>query len=130
MATNQKKHREPLVHIAKRDGLSALKAWAIRLGAILLGVSRPAAAEFSFFLAIPTMAGASALKLVKYLMERLPNGNELVVLAVGCVVAFGVSLLVVRGLMNFVRKRSFASFGVYRIVLGVIVIGYYLVEVM
>jgi undecaprenyl-diphosphatase len=63
-------------------------------------------------------------------MERLPNGNELVVLAVGCVVAFGVSLLVVRGLMNFVRKRSFASFGVYRVILGVIVIGYYLVEVM
>ena len=106
------------------------RSGATILGAILLGVSRPAAAEFSFFLAIPTMAGASALKLVKYLMERLPNGNELVVLAVGCVVAFGVSLLVVRGLMNFVRKRSFASFGVYRIVLGVIVIGYYLVEVM
>ena len=106
------------------------RSGATILGAILLGVSRPAAAEFSFFLAIPTMAGASALKLVKYLMERLPNGNELIVLAVGCVVAFGVSLLVVRGLMNFVRKRSFASFGVYRIVLGVIVIGYYLVEVM
>ncbi len=106
------------------------RSGATILGAILLGVSRPAAAEFSFFLAIPTMAGASALKLVKYLMERLPNGNEIVVLLVGCAVAFGVSLLVVRGLMNFVRKRSFASFGVYRIVLGVIVIGYYLVEVM
>ena len=106
------------------------RSGATILGAIMLGVSRPAAAEFSFFLAIPTMAGASALKLVKYLMERLPNGRELVVLLVGCVVAFGVSLLVVRGLMNFVRKRSFASFGVYRIILGVIVIGYYLVEVM
>lgn len=106
------------------------RSGATILGAILLGVSRPAAAEFSFFLAIPTMAGASALKLVKYLLERLPNGKELVVLLVGCVVAFGVSLLVVRGLMNFVRKRSFASFGVYRIVLGVLVIGYYLVEVM
>ena len=106
------------------------RSGATILGAILLGVSRPAAAEFSFFLAIPTMAGASALKLVKYLMERLPSGKELIVLAVGCVVAFGVSLLVVRGLMNFVRKRSFASFGVYRVILGVIVIGYYLVEVM
>ena len=106
------------------------RSGATILGAILLGVSRPAAAEFSFFLAIPTMVGASALKLLKYLMEQLPNGKELVVLLVGCAVAFGVSLLVIRGLMEFVRKRSFASFGVYRIVLGALVIGYYLVEVM
>ncbi len=97
------------------------------LGAILIGVARPAAAEFSFFLAIPTMLGASGLKLVKYLMEgMIPSGTELAVLTVGCVVSFLVSLLVIRQLMAFVRKHSFAPFGVYRIVLGVAVIGYFL----
>ena len=89
------------------------------LGAILIGVARPAAAEFSFFLAIPTMLGASALKLVKYLMEgMIPSGMELAILATGCVVSFLVSVLVIRVLMDFVRKRSFAPFGVYRIVMG------------
>lgn len=106
------------------------RSGATILGAILLGVSRPAAAEFSFFLAIPTMVGASALKMVKYLMDYLPNGKEIAVLLIGCAVSFGVSLLVIKGLMEFVRKRSFASFGAYRIILGVIVIGYYLLEVM
>ena len=94
------------------------------LGGILLGVSRPAAAEFSFFLAIPTMLGASALKLVKYLFEGLvPTGTEIAVLITGCVVSFIVSMLVIRALMEYVRKRSFSAFGVYRIVLGVLVIG-------
>jgi undecaprenyl-diphosphatase len=89
------------------------------LGAILLGVARPAGAEFSFFLAIPTMLGASALKLLKYLLEGLtPTGTEIAVLITGCIVSFLVSLLVIRVLMDFVRKRSFAPFGVYRIVLG------------
>ena len=98
------------------------------LGGILLGVSRPAAAEFSFFLAIPTMLGASALKLVKYLFEGLvPTGTEIAVLITGCVVSFIVSMLVIRALMEYVRKRSFSAFGVYRIVLGVLVIGYFLV---
>ncbi|MBE6924331.1 MAG: undecaprenyl-diphosphate phosphatase [Ruminococcaceae bacterium] len=97
------------------------------LGAILLGVSRPAAAEFSFFLAIPTMLGASALKLAKYLMEgMIPTGDEITILVVGMVVSFIVSLLVIKALTDFVRKHSFSSFGVYRIVLGTIVIGYYL----
>lgn len=97
------------------------------LGGILLGVARPAAAEFSFFLAIPTMLGASALKLMKYLLEGLtPTGTEIAVLVVGSVVSFLVSLAVIRGLMEYVRKRSFSVFGVYRIVLGVLVIGYFL----
>ena len=97
------------------------------LGAILLGVSRPAAAEFSFFLAIPTMLGASALKLVKYLKDgMIPTGDELTVLIVGMVVSFIVSLLVIKALTDFVRKHSFSSFGIYRIILGTIVIGYYL----
>ena len=98
------------------------------LGGILLGVSRPAAAEFSFFLAIPTMLGASALKLVKYLFEGLiPSMTEIMVLVVGCVVSFIVSMLVIKALMEYVRKRSFSAFGVYRIILGALVIGYYLV---
>ena len=97
------------------------------LGGILLGVSRSAAAEFSFFLAIPTMLGASALKLLKYFMEgTMPSGTELAVLGVGCVVSFIVSMLVIKALMEYVRKRSFAAFGIYRIILGAAVIGYFL----
>ena len=96
------------------------------LGAILLGVGRPAGAEFSFFLAIPTMLGASALKLVKFLLSGVSaTGTEWMILAVGCVVSFVVSLLVIKGLMEYVRKHSFAVFGVYRILLGVLVLGYF-----
>ena len=99
------------------------------LGGILLGVARPAAAEFSFFLAIPTMLGASALKLLKYLMEgALPTMTEMAVLITGCVVSFVVSMLVIKALMEYVRKRSFSAFGVYRIILGALVIGYFLVK--
>ncbi len=96
------------------------------LGAILLGVARSAGAEFSFFLAIPTMLGASALKLLKFLMSgTTATATELAVLAVGCVVSFVVSLLVIRALMEYVRRHSFSAFGVYRIVLGVLVLGYF-----
>ena len=98
------------------------------LGGILLGVSRAAAAEFSFFLAIPTMLGASGLKLMKYLLEgAFPSLTEIVVLIVGCLVSFGVSMVVIKGLMEYVRKRSFSVFGIYRIALGVIGVGYFLV---
>ena len=103
------------------------------LGAIILGVGRSAGAEFSFFLAIPTMLGASALKLLKYAKEIMegaaaaPNGTELGVLAVGCVVSFVVSLLVIKGLMEYVRNHKFSSFGIYRIVLGVAVLGYFVI---
>ena len=96
------------------------------LGALLLGVSRSAGAEFSFFLAIPTMLGASALKLLKFLMEGITaTATEWGVLAVGCIVSFLVSVLVIRGLMEYVRKRSFAPFGIYRIALGILVLGYF-----
>jgi undecaprenyl-diphosphatase len=96
------------------------------LGALLLGVSRSAGAEFSFFLAIPTMLGASALKLLKFLMEGVTaTATEWGVLAVGCIVSFLVSVLVIRGLMEYVRKRSFAPFGIYRIALGILVLGYF-----
>ena len=97
------------------------------LGAIILGIARPAGAEFSFFMAIPTMLGASALKLLKFLMEGVQaTGIEIMVLIVGCIVSFIVSLMVIRGLMAFVRKRSFAVFGIYRIILGAVVLLYFL----
>ena len=99
------------------------------LGAILLGVARPAGAEFSFFLAIPTMLGASGLKLLKYLLEGLlPTANEIAVLIVGCIVSFLVSLLVIKVLMDYVRRHSFSAFVVYRIVLGAAVLGYFLLK--
>lgn len=105
------------------------RSGATILGAIILGVARPAGAEFSFFLAIPTMLGASALKLLKFLLEGASaTGQEIMVLLVGCVVSFVVSLLVIKGLMEYVRKHSFRVFGVYRIVLGVLVLGYFLVK--
>ena len=97
------------------------------LGAIILGVSRSAGAEFSFFMAIPTMLGASALKLLKFLLEGVQaTGTEIMVLLVGCLVSFAVSLVVIRGLMAFVRRRSFAVFGIYRIILGAVVLLYFL----
>ncbi len=96
------------------------------LGAILLGVGRSAGAEFSFFMAIPTMLGASAIKGLKFLLSGVPvTGNEIAVLLVGCIVSFIVSLLVIKGLMEYVRKHSFSAFGVYRIVLGLVVLAYF-----
>ncbi len=99
------------------------------LGAIILGVGRAAGAEFSFFLAIPTMLGASALKLLKFLLSDVAaTGTELAVLLVGCVVSFIVSLLVIRGLMEYVRNHSFKVFGIYRILLGIVVLGYFVMR--
>ena len=98
------------------------------LGAIMLGVGRSAGAEFSFFMAIPTMLGASAIKGLKFLLSGVAiTGTEIGVLVVGCVVSFIVSLLVIRGLMEYVRKHSFSAFGVYRIVLGAVVLLYFIV---
>ena len=99
------------------------------LGAILLGVGRGAGAEFSFFMAIPTMVGASAIKLLKFLMSGVgATGTEIAVLIVGCVVSFIVSLLVIKALMEYVRKHSFASFGYYRIGLGAVVLIYFIIK--
>ena len=96
------------------------------MGAILIGVGRSAGAEFSFFMAIPTMLGASAIKGLKFLLSGVTaTGTEIGVLIVGCVVSFLVSLLVIRGLMEYVRKHSFSAFGVYRIILGVVVLVYF-----
>ena len=97
------------------------------LGASILSVSRPAAAEFSFFLAVPVMLGASLLNGMKFAGKvaagaEVFGGYEAMILAVGCIVAFVVSLAAIRFLMDFVKKHSFTAFGIYRIVLGVLVL--------
>lgn len=99
------------------------------LGGIILGVSRSAASEFSFFMAIPTMLGASALKFLKFVLEGASAGaTEIAVLLVGCVVSFIVSMYVIRALMKFVKNHSFSAFGVYRIILGGLVLIYFLIK--
>ncbi len=90
------------------------------VGALLIGVSRVAAAEFTFFLAVPVMIGMSILKLLQFGLAF--TGAELVILLVGCVTAFLVSILVIKFLMGYIRKHDFTAFGWYRIVLGIIVI--------
>ena len=96
------------------------------LGAIILGVGRSAGAEFSFFMAIPTMLGASAIKGLKFLLSGVQaSGMEIAVLAVGCLVSFAVSMVVIKALMEYVRKHSFSAFGIYRIILGVVVLAYF-----
>ena len=105
------------------------RSGATILGAIILGVSRGAGAEFSFFLAIPTMLGASALKLLKFMLSDVSaTGTEVAVLIVGCIVSFLVSLVVIKGLMEYVRKHSFGVFGFYRIGLGVLVLLYFIIK--
>ena len=99
------------------------------LGGMLSGVSRTAAAEFSFFLAIPVMLGASALKVLKFVMEGFTATSlELALLAIGIVVSFLVSIVVIEFLMSFVKKHSFKAFGIYRLVLGALVIVYFLTK--
>ena len=98
------------------------------LGGMLTGVSREASAEFSFFMAIPVMLGASGLKAVKFFLEgNTASGGELLLLAVGLVVTFLVSLFAIKFLMDFVKRHSFAPFGIYRIILGALVLGYFLI---
>jgi len=101
------------------------------LGASTVGVNRTAAAEFSFFLAIPVMLGASALKVFKaFVLDGLTLSlTEWVVLLTGTVVAFLVSMIVIKFLMNFVRRHSFESFGWYRIALGIVLITYYVIKI-
>lgn len=100
------------------------RSGATILGAMLLGASRIAATEFTFFLAIPVMLGASLLKLLKYFMEVGFGfaGTEILTLVVGLVTAFVVSMVSIKFLVNFVKKNDFKVFGYYRIVLGIIVI--------
>ena len=99
------------------------------LGASTVKVSREASAEFSFFLAIPVMLGASALKVLKFLLDGYSlNATEIIVLLTGTLTAFVVSLVAIKFLMSFVKKHSFEGFGWYRIVLGAILIIYALIK--
>lgn len=99
------------------------RSGATIVGGLLLGLSRACVAEFTFYLAIPVMAGASLLKAVKFALSGVAiTGTEIAVLIVGCVVAFLVSLVAIRFLMDYVKRHNFKVFGLYRIVLGVIVL--------
>lgn len=97
------------------------------IGGLAIGLERSVAAEFTFFLAIPVMAGASLLKLVKYILKvgLVFKTSELIILGIGCLVAFIVSILVIKLLMNYIRKHDFKVFGYYRIILGIIVLLYF-----
>jgi undecaprenyl-diphosphatase len=101
------------------------RSGATILGGILLGASRSIAAEFSFFLSIPVMFGASALKLVKFGFHF--NGVEIVILLVGMIVAFFVSVVTIKFLLDYIKKNDFKVFGWYRIFLGLIVVAYFLI---
>ena len=97
------------------------------VGALLLGVSRTAAAEFTFFMAIPVMFGASLLKIVKFVLEGATvSGMEWAILGVGCAVAFLVSVFVIRFLMGYIKKHNFNVFAWYRIALGALVLAYFM----
>ena len=99
------------------------RSGATIIGALLIGVSREVAAEFTFFLAVPVMFGASLLKVAKYVAEGVSmSGLEVLILIIGCVVAFAVSIFVIRFLMSYIKKHDFKVFGWYRIVLGILVI--------
>lgn len=99
------------------------RSGATILGSLMIGVSRTVAREFTFFLAIPVMLGASMLKLIKFGLAF--TGMELAVLLVGMVTAFVVSIFVIRFLMNFIKKHDFKVFGWYRIMLGIVVLAYF-----
>ncbi len=93
------------------------------LSALLIGCNRESSLEYSFYLSIPIMIGASGLKIVKYFIEgNIFTLNEFMIILTGMISAFAISLLVVKYLMNFIKKHSFLSFGYYRIVLGIIVL--------
>ncbi|HCJ76250.1 MAG: undecaprenyl-diphosphate phosphatase [Lachnospiraceae bacterium] len=99
------------------------RSGATIIGALLIGVSRVAAAEFTFFLAVPVMFGWSLIKLIKFGFAF--SAQELCALGLGCVVAFAVSVVVIRFLMGYIKKHDFKVFGWYRIILGAIVLGYF-----
>lgn len=98
------------------------------IGGLLIGLDRSIAAEFTFFLAIPVMAGASLLKLVKYIVKvgLVVSGLEVSILVVATITAFIVSVLIIKFLMSYIRKHDFKVFGYYRIVLGILVLLYFL----
>lgn len=99
------------------------RSGATIVGALLIGVARPVAAEFTFFLAIPTMFAASGLKLIKFGFHY--TGMEAAILLVGCLVSFFVSVFVIKFLMGYIKKHDFKVFGYYRIILGIVVLAYF-----
>ncbi|MBE7020253.1 MAG: undecaprenyl-diphosphate phosphatase [Ruminococcaceae bacterium] len=104
------------------------RSGATILGAILIGTSREVAAEFTFFLAIPVMAGASLLKIVKYVLEGfILSQFEIIILITGMLTAFIVSVLAIKFLVGYIKKNDFTVFGWYRIILGVIVLLYFVI---
>lgn len=98
------------------------------IGGLLIGLERSVVAQFTFYLAIPVMAGASLLKLLKYILKVgfVFSGVEVAVLGVGCLVAFLVSIIVIKFLMSYIRKHDFKAFGYYRIALGILVLLYFI----
>ncbi len=103
--------------------LGTSRSGATIIGALLIGVSRATAAEFTFFLAVPVMFGASLLKVIKYIAAGVAmTGSELVILVIGTLVAFIVSVFVIKFLMSYIKKHDFKVFGWYRIVLGILVL--------
>ena len=99
------------------------------IGGMLTGVSRSASAEFSFFMAIPVMIGASLLKVLKFIMDGYTvTGDELLLLFIGIVVSFIVSLAAIKFLMDFVKRHTFVPFGIYRIALGAAVLCFFIVK--
>lgn len=134
---NKKTQKEKTSQITYKDALiigifqllaaifpGTSRSGATIIGALLIGLSRPNAAEFTFYLAIPTMLGASLLKLVKFGLGF--TGIELAILLVGMIAAFVVSILVIKFLMSYIKKHDFKVFGYYRIILGIIVLAYFL----
>lgn len=104
------------------------RSGATIVGALLLGVSRTAAAEFTFFMSVPVMAGASLLKIAKFMTKGVRvSGMEWMILLVGCLVAFVVSVFVIKFLMGYIKKHNFKVFGWYRIVLGILVLAYFMI---
>ena len=102
------------------------RSGATILGAIMIGISRTVAAEFTFFLAVPVMLGASLLKILKF--GLVFSASEVVLLLVGMVVAFVVSIVVIKLLLGYIRKHSFTVFGWYRIILGIVVLAFFLAQ--
>ena len=99
------------------------RSGATIIGGLLIGLSRPNAAEFTFYLAIPTMLGASLLKLVKFGFAF--TGAEIIILLVGMIISFVVSMFVIKFLMSYIKKHDFKVFGYYRIILGILVLAYF-----
>ena len=102
------------------------------IGGMLCGCSRTAAAEFTFFLAIPVMFGWGVLKLIKYILAvgLAMTATEIAVLVVGIVTAFVVSVISIKFLMGYIKKNDFTAFGVYRIIVGIVVLAYFGVKVL